>query len=218
MSVRVVLVDDHELFRDSLRSLLSSSPSEIAVVGDASTASEAYTAVETHKPDVVVMDVNLPGVNGIVATREIVRRDPDRRVLLLTAHAETEFVVQGLAAGAIGYALKNQSGTQVIEAILDVANGRSYLCSRISRVVIDDHLRLRRGAPPAAGPCDALSPREKEVFDLLIRGFGNDSIARQLAISVKTVETHRAHILKKLGVHSMVDLVRFAARHHLLSD
>jgi two-component system response regulator NreC len=217
MAVRILLVDDHELFRDAMTALLASHR-EITLLGHASNAAEAYSAIEQHHPDVVVMDVSLPGVSGIAATREILRRRPACKVLLLTTHSEPEFVVQGLAAGAHGYALKLQPGAQVVGAILDVAEGRSYLCSHISRIVVDDHLRLRRGDPAAAGPCDNLSQREKEVFDLLVRGFANDSIAQHLCISVKTVETHRAHILKKLGVHSMVDLVRFAARHHLLSE
>ena len=217
MTVRVLLVDDHELFRDAMAALLASHR-EITLCGHAANAADAYAAVDQHHPDVVVMDVNLPGINGIAATREILRRDPGRKILLLTACSEPEYVVQALAAGAHGYALKLQPGAQVVEAILDVAQGRSYLCSHISRIVVDDHLRLRRGAAAAAGPCDNLSQREKEVFDLLVRGFANDNIAGQLCISVKTVETHRAHILKKLGVHSMVELVRFAARHNLLVE
>jgi DNA-binding NarL/FixJ family response regulator len=217
MPVRVLLVDDHALFRDAMSALLAGHP-DLEVVDSVANAPDAYGALERHEPDVVVMDINLPGVNGIAATREMLRRQPTRKILLLTAYSESEYVVQGLAAGARGYALKLQPGSQVMEAILDVARGRSYLCSHISRIVVDDHLRLRRGDPPVGGPCDALSQREKEIFDLLIRGFANDAIARQLCISVKTVETHRAHILKKLGVHSMVELVRFAARHNLLCE
>jgi two-component system response regulator NreC len=215
MRVRVALVDDHQLFRDGLRTLLNAQP-EMEVVGEAADASSAYGTVDSTSPDVVVMDVALPGVSGIAAAREILRRDPKRRLMFLTMHAEEEFVVQGLSAGAIGYALKHQPASQVLEAIQDVARGQSYLCSRISRFIVDDHLRLRRGESTVRGPCDSLSPREKEVFDLLVRGFSNDNIGGQLCVSVKTVETHRAHILKKLRLHSMVELVRFAALHNLL--
>jgi two-component system response regulator NreC len=131
-------------------------------------------------------------------------------------HAEEELVAQGLSAGALGYALKHQPANQVLDAIREVARGQPYLCSRISRFVVEDHLRLRRGEPATSGPCDALSPREKEVFDLLVRGFSNQLIANQLHISPKTVETHRAHVLKKLRLHSMVELIRFAALHSLI--
>ena len=217
MSVRVLLVDDHLLFREGLRALLAAR-TDLMVCGEASDAEEAYRAFDEHKPDVVAMDVTLPTVSGIDATRELLRRHEGAKVLLLTMHAEPDFVVAGLQAGATGYALKQQPSAQIFEAMLDVARGRSYLCSRISRVVVEDHLRLRRGEHPFSGPCDALSPRERQVFDLLVRGFHNDDIARQLFISVKTVETHRAHVLKKLGLHSVVDLVRFAARHNLLTQ
>lgn len=217
MHFTVALIDDHVLFRDALRGLLTNQ-NDLEVVAEASEAGEAYACIEATKPDVVLMDVGLPGVSGIAACREILRRDPHRRILMLTMHSEEEFVAQAMSAGATGYALKHQPANQVIEAVREVARGQPYLCPRISRFILDDHLRLRRGEPSAAGPCDGLSPREKEIFDLLVRGFTNESIAGQLCISPKTVETHRAHILRKLRVHSMVELIRFAARHSLIRD
>jgi two-component system response regulator NreC len=194
------------------------SETDLAVVGEASDAREAYQVVGDKHPDVVVLDVSLPGVNGIAATRELVRREPHAHVLMLSMHAGEDYVAQALAAGATGYALKDQSAAEVIEAIRAVARGQAYLSPRISRFVVDDYLRLRRGESARTGPLAALSVREQEIFDLLVRGFSNDGIAGQLCISVKTVETHRAHILHKLRLHSIAELVRFAARHDLVAD
>lgn len=217
MALKVALVDDHQLFREGLRAILAMQP-DMNVVAEAGDAREAYGVIDTTQPDVVVLDVSLPGVNGIAAAREITRRDPRRKILVLSMHVGEDYVAQALSAGATGYALKEQSTSEVIEAIRAVARGQAYLCPRISRFVVEDYLRLRRGESSSSGPLDALSSREKEVFDLLVRGFSNDGVAGQLCISVKTVETHRAHILKKLHVHSIAELVRFAARHGLAMD
>jgi DNA-binding NarL/FixJ family response regulator len=217
ISLKVALVDDHQLFREGLRAVLANQP-DLTVVGEASDAREAYTVVDTTQPDVVVLDVALPGVNGIAAARELTRREPRRKILVLSMHVGEDYVARALSAGATGYALKEQSAGELVEAIRAVARGQAYLSPRISRFVVEDYLRLRRGEGGTAGPLGALSAREKEVFDLLVRGFSNDGIAGQLCISVKTVETHRAHILRKLRVHSIAELIRFAARHGLVCD
>jgi DNA-binding NarL/FixJ family response regulator len=127
-------------------------------------------------------------------------------------------VAQALSAGAIGYALKHQTPREIVDAVRAVAHGDHYLCPRLQRGAIEELLRLKQRGRASDGPCDALSVREREIFDLLVRGYSNGDIGAQLCISVKTVETHRAHVLKKLGAHSMVDLLRFAARHGLLHD
>jgi DNA-binding NarL/FixJ family response regulator len=217
VSVRLALVDDHRLFRAALREILSKEPG-LEIAGEAADAREAYQVVEDVKPDVAVVDISLRGVNGITVTRELVRREARCKVLILSMHSGEDFVAQALAAGASGYALKDQAPSELVEAIHAVASGRSYLCSMISKFVVDDFLRLRRGQGMPGGPTDVLSIREREVFGLLVRGYSNEKIAGELCISVKTVETHRAHILKKLNVHSMVELLRFAARHDLISD
>jgi two-component system response regulator NreC len=211
------LVDDHQLFRQGLRTILAKE-GDLTVVGEASDAREAYQLVVDAHPDVVVLDVSLPGVNGIAATRELVRREPHAHVLMLSMHSSEDYVAQALAAGATGYALKDQSAGEVVDAIRAVARGQAYLSPKISRFVVEDYLRLRRGDTARTGPLAALSVREQEIFDLLVRGFSNDGIAGQLCISVKTVETHRAHILHKLHLHSIAELVRFAARHNLVAD
>ena len=212
----VFLVDDRELFREGLRLLLAQA--EFEVVGEASSVPYAYDAIEARRPDVVVISSDLDGIGGNGVTRELVRRWPEARVLMLSDRRDDDGVHQALAAGARGFALKQQPSTQVFEALRAVGLGHVYLAPAISHVVLQDHLRLRRGETTQAGPCDALSRRERDVFELLVRGHTNRHIARMLGISPKTVETHRAHVLRKLGVHSIVDLIRFAARHQLPLD
>jgi two-component system, NarL family, response regulator NreC len=211
------LVDDRELFREGFRMLLASQP-DFDIVGEANAVPQAYDHVESHKPDVTIVSSDLGGLGGTAITREIVRRQPDAKVLMLSSRRDDDGVHQALAAGARGFALKQQPSTQVFEAVRAVAAGHVYLAPPISQVVLQDHLRLRRGETTQAGPCDALSRRERDVFELLVRGNSNRRIARMLGISPKTVETHRAHVLRKLGVHSIVDLIRFAARHQLPLD
>jgi len=217
MSVRLVLVDDHLLFRAALRVLLSNEAG-FEIAGEAADAREAYRVIESVKPDVVLLDITLPGVNGVSITRELTRRDPRCKILVLSQHSSEDFVAQALSAGAIGYALKHQTPREIVDAIRAVGHGDHYLCPRLQRGAIEELLRLKQRGRGADGPCDALSVREREIFDLLVRGYSNGDIGAQLCISVKTVETHRAHVLKKLGAHSMVDLLRFAARHGLLHD
>lgn len=217
MTLNVVLIDDHRLFRDGLRTLIEQQ-GDLKVVGEAEDARNAYPIIESTHPDVVLMDVALTTTSGIATTRELLRRMQDVRVLMLSMHGEADFVSQALSAGANGYALKTQSSGEILDAIRAVARGEMYLSPLISRTVVEDGLKLKRGENGQAGPCHELSPREREVFDLLVRGFSNDSIAQSLCISVKTVETHRARILKKLKLHSLVELVRFAARHDLICE
>jgi len=210
MSIRIVIIDDHPLFRDGLRAVLQLDPT-LAVAGDAADTRSGCAAVETIQPDVIVLDVGLPGSSGISAIDELHRLAPRARILMLTMHSAHEFVLQAFAAGAHGYALKDQPPTEVVEAIRTVAAGSRYLAPRLPRGLLE-----ARQGPLRGSVLDVLSPREREIFDLVARGFSSQGIASQLFISVKTVETHRAHINRKLGFHSTVDLIRFAARHQLL--
>jgi DNA-binding NarL/FixJ family response regulator len=211
--IRVALVDDHRLFREGLISLLSRDPS-IEVVWEASSTREAEDAAKTARVDVVLMDVSMPGTSGIEATRTLVLADPALRVLILTMHAREEFVVQALLAGATGFALKMQKIGDVIEAIRAVSQGRLYLAPEIPRRSLDEyHRRIRK---ISKGALDVLTTRERQVFELAVQNRSNRDIARDLDITVKTVETHRTSVNKKLGVHSAAELVRFAAEHGLL--
>jgi two-component system response regulator NreC len=214
MPTKLMLVDDRILIREGLRQLVATQ-NDLEVIAEAESAPATYSAADTHRPDVIVMALDLPGVSGTAATRELVRRDERTRVLILSGRSEEDTVHQALAAGAKGFALVQQSSTQVFDAVRAVSLGHVYLAPSISHLVLRDHLRLRRGESQPAGPTDVLSQRERDVFHLLVRGHTNQKISRLLCISPKTVETHRAHVLRKLGVHSIVDLIRFAARHQL---
>jgi two-component system response regulator NreC len=211
MTIRILVVDDHPLFRDGLRALLDTQEG-INVAGVAEDGRSACAAARTVQPDVIILDVGLPGASGITALEELKAAAPKAKVLMLTMHSAHEFVLQAFAAGASGYALKDQPPLEIVEAIRAVTAGGRYLAPRLPRALLDV-----RSGPLRGSVLDSLSPREREIFDLVARGFSSQGIASQLFISVKTVETHRAHINRKLGFHSTVDLIRFAARHSLIA-
>ena len=202
-TVRVAVIDDHELFRQGLRELLQGHGFE--VVAEAGDARDGYVVVARQNPDVALIDIQLPGVNGFTAAREIRRRMPDVKVILLSGHNDPSYPREAVSAGASGYVLKSQPFDAVATAIWTVQRGGHYLPAG-----------LPAPEPESANPLETLSTREREVFDLLLRGFSNQNVARELCISVKTVETHRARIHRKLGVHSVAELVRFGALHGLI--
>jgi two-component system response regulator NreC len=217
MGVSLVLVDDHRSYRDGLKCLFGESK-DLQVIGEAGDAREALGVVAKCSPDLVVVDIGLPGLNGVGLTRELLRLEPSRRVMMLSMHYEEAFVLEALGAGAGGYAVKADAWTEIADGIRQVAAGHLYLSPRISPQVLDTLLKARRGRNPSALGIDSLSVREREVFDLLVRGYNNEAAGAELCISAKTVETHRTHIMSKLHVHSIVDLVRFAAKHRLTTE
>jgi DNA-binding NarL/FixJ family response regulator len=208
--VRVVIIDEHPLFREGVRAVLSAQ-SDLRVVAEAGCAEEGYAAVESAQPDVVLLDLGLAGPGGIAAARELLRRDPRNKILLFSARVEEHSVVDALAVGALGYAGKGQPVPEILQAVRAVAQGRTYLPPGVSAAAVEH--RLRRGRN---GPLGVLSAREREVFHLLVRGYTNEIVGEHLRISRRTVETHRSRILKKLRVHSAVELIRLAAQHGLL--
>jgi DNA-binding NarL/FixJ family response regulator len=205
-AIRVILVDDHELFREGLRALLSNRPG-LSVVAAANDAREALRVVAETPCDVVVVDVTLPGSSGIALCRDLKRDNERRPVLILTSDLHPDIVADAFDAGAEGYAVKSQSPQELVEALRAVVAGEQYLAPSLRHLVRGENGRGRSGV------LSGLSPREREIFTLLVRGQSNAEIGRALFISVKTVETHRTHIMKKLDVHSISDLVRLAARH-----
>ena len=214
-SIKVLLVDDHHLFREGLRAVLASTE-DISVVGEASTGREAFQMVEELKPDIVTVDVTLPDGDGILATREILRRHPATRVLMLTMHGNHYYLSQALGAGARGYALKEQLPTEIVDALRTVARGEVYVAPQLPQNLTAAPAGTRRGN--ATTPLETLSPRERDIFDLIVRGYTNTAMAETLQLSVKTIETHRAHINKKLRVHSTGELIRLAALHGLVAS
>jgi two-component system response regulator NreC len=209
MPIRLLLLEDHPLFRGGLRAILDAD-ADFQVVGEAPDARAALALLERKRPDIVVADVSLPAMSGIDFAREATRRCPETQVLVLTMHAKPELATGAFEAGARGYALKTEPPTAIIEAIRAVARGELYLSPTLPRTVLS-----RRASDDPLGP---LTIRERAVFSLVVGGHSNESIARELSISVKTVQTHRAKINEKLGVHSTGELVRFAALRGLISS
>jgi DNA-binding NarL/FixJ family response regulator len=212
---RIILVDDHRLFRDGLRAILASY-ADLAVVGEASDFREAVELLDQHESDLIILDITLPGSNGLALLRELKRRRQRQPVLILTMHQHADLVSDAFAAGATGYALKHQSEHELIEAVRTTAGRVTYLAPQLSRDLLPD------AATPALttgshGILSLLSSREREIFDLIVRGHTNAAMAKQLFISVKTVETHRTRIMRKLDVHNVGELIRLAARHGLLA-
>jgi DNA-binding NarL/FixJ family response regulator len=219
-AITVLLVDDHHLFRQGLRAVLEST-GDVTVVGEASTGREAYEMVDLFKPNVVTVDVTLPDGDGIAAAREILRRQPESRILMLTMHGNHFYVSQSLAAGARGYALKEQLPNDIVEAVRMVARGETYVAPQLPQdlgIPATPGTRTASTAASLTNPLNSLSPRERDIFDLIVRGYTNTTMAETLKLSVKTIETHRAHINKKLRVHSTGELIRLAALHGLVAS
>jgi DNA-binding NarL/FixJ family response regulator len=211
--MQILLVEDHPVLREALRGLLVSRDPSIDVVAQVATAREAVAMVKTHRPDVVVMDLMLPGPNGVSATREIRRVAPKCRVLIFTAVTEPAFAADAFSAGAQGYALKTQGIEDLLQALGRVSRGERYVAPSLEHALLDE----RAKPPPRAGILAALSAREREIFDLVVAGRTNRQVGADLFISVKTVETHRARINRKLGLHSTAQLIRLAALGGLVS-
>ena len=207
---KVLLVEDHIVVRQGLKALLSDE-ADIQIVGEADNGREALSLMATLQPDVVLMDISMPGLNGIEATWQIRQRHPDIKVVILSMHASEEYVFQVLRAGASGYVLKQSDSSEVLTAIRSTLSGGSFLSPAISRTVINDYVR-RIEARDHASDLDLLTSREREVLQLLAEGLSNRAIAEQLSISIKTVETHRSNIMSKLDLNNKTDLVKYALR------
>jgi DNA-binding NarL/FixJ family response regulator len=206
--IRVLLAEDHTIVRKGLRSLLDSE-NGIRVIGEAADGREAINQVGQLRPDVVVMDIGMPGLNGLESTRQIKKHYPDVQVLILTVHTSDEYVFQILRAGASGYVVKQAAPKELISAIRAVRRGEAFLSPSISRKVVDE--LVKNGAATTEWDSyEKLTPREREVLQLIAEGHPTREIAEQLHISVKTAETHRAHLMEKLDMRSTAELTRYA--------
>lgn len=213
--LRLLLGDDHTIVRQGLRKILEEKP-EWLVVGEAGDGREAVRLAVTLKPDVAILDIGMPLLNGIDATAQIVRRVPDVRVLILSMHSQEAYVSRALQAGAKGYLLKDSAGHDLIKGIAAVAAGKSFFSPAVTRLMLDDYVR-RAAETPVADRYDALSEREREIFQLIAEARSNKEVAELLGISVSTVETHRSRILEKLDVHNTAELVLYAVRRGVIS-
>jgi DNA-binding NarL/FixJ family response regulator len=213
VTISVFLADDHAVFRDGLRLVLEAE-GDIQVIGDAADGREAVRQVALLCPDVVVMDIAMPELNGIEATRRIHASCPSTQVVILSMYYTTEHVFQALHAGARGYLPKESAGIEVIDAVRAVHAGHRYLSHRISDKVIDDYVRQRESAE-GSSPLARLKPREREILQLVVEGRSSTEIASRLSLSPKTIETYRSRIMQKLGISDLPGLVRFAILHGL---
>lgn len=212
-TLRVLLADDHTLVRAGLRSLLQQMEN-VEVVAEAEDGRQVLAAVAEHRPDVVLMDISMSGMNGLEATLQLKRDRPEVRVIILSMHATEEYVLQALRAGASGYLLKDSAPLELALALQAVARGESYLSPPVSRQVVESYVqRTGREAQPLA----ALTPRQREILQLIAEGNSTKEIASRLALSVKTVETHRSQLMERLGIRDVAGLVRYAIRHGLVS-
>lgn len=215
MSTTILLGEDHTVVRQGLRKILEDHE-DWKVVGEAADGRNSVRLALELRPKVAVLDISMPLLNGIDATRQINRRHPDVGVVILSMHAEEAFITTALQAGARGYILKDSADTELIRGVTAVAAGKSFFSPIVAKSMLDDYTRQleRRGI---VDRYDALSEREREVFQLIAEGHTNKDIAQLLSISVATVETHRAHILQKLDVHSTAQLVLYAVRKGIVS-
>jgi two-component system response regulator NreC len=214
-TLRILLGDDHLVVRQGFKRILQDH-ADWEVVAEAADGREAVKQALSVQPDVAVLDIGMPQLSGIEATRQIVRRLPDFPVLILSMHSDPAFITPALQAGARGYLLKDSADTELIRAVAAVAAGKSFFSPVAAKVMLDDYLRhlAKRGI---VDPYEALSEREREIFQLIAEGRSNKAVGDLLCISVTTVETHRAHILQKLDVHSTAELVLYAVRRGVVS-
>lgn len=212
MSIKVLLVDDHAIIREGLRSLLKTQP-EMEVIADTEDGRKALDLVRDLLPDIVVMDITMPRLNGIEATRKIVAEFPDVKVIALSIYSKRRFVADMLSAGATGYILKECLFDELVQAIKTVAAGGRYLSHRITDVIVSDY--LKRLSATADSPFELLKTREREVLQLVAEGKSTKQIALELHVSTKTIEANRRQIMEKLDIHSVAELTKYAVREGL---
>ncbi|HKW57269.1 MAG TPA: response regulator transcription factor [Candidatus Acidoferrum sp.] len=213
--IRILLADDHKLIRGGLRLLVEQQP-DLAVVGEANDGREAVSSSKSLKPDVVVMDIGMPSLNGIEAALQITQACPETAVVMLSMHSDESYVLRALKSGAKGYLLKDSAESDLIRAVRAVAGGKSFFSPAVSKVLLDDYIRKlkRSGAEDAY---DLLTPREREILQLVAEGKSNKDIANLLNLSVYTVETHRSNLMEKLNLKGIPELILFAVRKGIIS-
>ena len=213
--LRILLADDHIVMRTGLRALLERQPN-LEVVGESENGRETVALAAALRPDVVVMDVGMPILNGIEATQTIVTQNPTVAVVILSMHADESYVMRALKSGARGYLLKDSAAADLIGAIHAISQGKSFFSPKVSRILAEDYVRVLK-QKGAVDTYDLLTSREREILQLLAEGQTNKDVATALNISPYTVETHRSHILQKLNLHNSAELVLYAVRKGIIS-
>ena len=209
----IVLADDHQLVRQGFRALLEAQP-DLSVVGEASDGREAIDLVDRLKPHVLIVDLRMPGLNGLEVTRRVSQRVPRTRIIVLSMHANEAYVLEALRYGADAYVLKDSSAAELVRAVREVIAERYYLSPPLSQRAIEAYLQKAESA--TSDPYETLTGREREVFQLAAEGNNNAEIAARLSISPRTAEAHRASIMRKLGLHTQADLIRYALRRGII--
>ncbi len=208
--IRIVLADDHSVMRSGLRALLQQNP-DMQVVGEANDGREALSLAETLKPDVAVLDITMPNLNGIEAARQMVSKQLDVAIIMLSMHSDEGYVLRALRAGVRGYLLKEAAEIDLLHAIRAVTQGKSFFSPAVSRMLAEDYIRQLQ-EKEVVDSYDLLTSREREILQLIAEGNSNKDIANRLSLSLHTVETHRGNILQKLNLHSIPDLILYAVR------
>lgn len=211
--IRILLADDHAILREGIKALLEKH-GNIEVIAEASNGREALAKAAQLRPDVVVLDISMPLMEGLETTRQMKRENPDTKILILTMYDDSEYFFQLLRAGASGYVTKSAVGKELISAIEAVYKGNSFFCPTMAKFLLSDYLRLAKSVESAEQ--EELTPREREIVKLIAEGYTNQQIADLLHRSVKTIESHRANILRKLDIHDSVELVKYAVRKKLI--
>lgn len=207
---RMVICDDHAIFREGMKNVLNANPA-LEVVGEAANGLQALDTVKRLKPDLVIMDIAMPEMSGIDATREITTLLPATRVIILSMHSRKTFIMESLKAGARGYVLKDSAGEKLLDAVEAVLRGESYLDSPVAAHIVDEFVKLpEKAAPEGEELPERLSERERQILRLIVEGNPNKEIAEKLFISPKTVENHRTRIMSKLGRHDVIGLIKYA--------
>lgn len=214
--INVFLVDDHQIVRDGIKSLLLDS-TEISITGEALNGKELMEKIGQAKPDVILMDISLPDISGIELTRQITQFYPEIKIVILSMYTQEEFITNAIAAGAKGYLPKNTTQQELLNAIITVHNGKEYYNDTVSKIILENYISTVRKSKDTETEKDEenLSIREKQILKLYVEGMSNQQIADKLFISIRTVESHKNHIMQKLGVKSIVELVKYAIRNNI---
>lgn len=213
MTTKVLLADDHQVVREGLRALLERNQ-DISVVAEAPDGQEAVKLAARLKPDVVIMDISMPVLNGIEATQQVIEVSPSSRVIILSMYSTSEHIFRAFKAGAQGYLLKESAGSDVVNAVRAVREGKRYLTERIAETVLDGFIH-QRSLQESESPVSRLSKRERHILQLVVEGKSSSEIAKQLFLSSKTVETYRSRVMRKLSINDIPGLVKFALQHGL---
>lgn len=214
--IQVILVDDHQLIRDGIKSLLQDAQ-QIEVINEASSAAELFQLLKNQKPDILILDVSLPGMSGIEITKVIQKEYPSIRVMILSMYIGEDFVFNALKAGARGYLHKNINSYELITAIEEIYKGNEYFSTQVSDIILKSFVKkAHTGVKQGEEKEETLTSRELEIIKLVAEGFSNPEIAEKLAISIRTVESHKTHIMQKLLLNTIADLVKFAIRNNII--